>query len=464
MQRPLRLFWFLCWATLPQHVAGADKVAPSPAGSTKKDENRMGLFPRDATLIFNDAWVRLVRRRGHETNLTFPKEIIWLNGAPGAGKTTNTGYISAERSIQASPLVVSSLLTKPEMMQIKDEGFLVGDREVTEMLFLELTNPEYRLGVIVDGYPRTPTQAAICKMLFDRLSVLHRTYKGTPSSEYFLRPVFRIVILYVDGPTSVMRQLKRGSEVTEHNARVLETGVGEMLEARPTDNNQSLAMRRYKTFIEQSYEAVKSLSSLFNYHLINAGGPIAEVRPNIEREMQYQSSIELNPDTFAIVSQLELASEITINARQRLVQRMDTYASDQPAYFRQVAEAVKEEIYPVVRKHAISGRCSHVSHSQIFIDEMGLEMALDILSDRGFRVTSEPVVRGTKLDIIWEAPEKLGNRRSERREAREQDGQEVLPPVGGDKPSPPPPPRDGTRQKSGSRGGSARASRRASEL
>eukprot|EP00401_Gymnodinium_catenatum_P039807 CAMPEP_0117475622 /NCGR_PEP_ID=MMETSP0784-20121206/9890_1 /TAXON_ID=39447 /ORGANISM="" /LENGTH=428 /DNA_ID=CAMNT_0005269875 /DNA_START=144 /DNA_END=1431 /DNA_ORIENTATION=- len=391
----------------------ADARPESP--TFKKDAKGVGLFPRDAGLIFNDVWMTLVHRQGGETRLTFPKEIIWLNGAPGAGKSTNTAFISLERSIVAKPVVVSALLTQPEMEQLKAEGFLVGDRAVTEMLFAELMDPRYKHGAIVDGYPRTPTQAAICKMLYDKLSGLHRTYKEMSSASNFLRPVFRIVVLYVDGPTSVSRQLKRGKEVELHNARVQETGVGEFLEARPTDKNESLGRRRYKTFLEQSFEAVKSLSDLFVYNLINAGGPIEKVRKNIEQEMQYQSSVELNPETFNVVSQLELASEITMNARQLLVQRMDEYALRKPTYFGQVAESVKEEIYPVIRKHAISGRCSHVSHLSVFVDEIGLQMAIDILSERGFRVTSEPVVRGTKFDIAWDAPDKLGSRRFERR-------------------------------------------------
>merc|ERR1719330_872940 len=55
-------------------------------------------------------------------------------------------------------------------------------------------------------------------------------------------------------------------------------------------------------------------------------------------------------------------------------------------------------------------------------------MALDILSERGFRVTSEPVVRGTKMDILWEAPDKLGSSRMERRDTATR-AQEILPPA-----------------------------------
>ena len=35
-------------------------------------------------------------------------------------------------------------------------------------------------------------------------------------------------------------------------------------------------------------------------------------------------------------------------------------------------------------------------------------MAIDILTERGFRVSSEPVVRGVQFIIRWSAPDKLG--------------------------------------------------------
>ena len=47
---------------------------------------------KDAQLIFNAVWNDLEEEFGVE-NLRFPKEIILLGGAPGAGKGTNTEFI-----------------------------------------------------------------------------------------------------------------------------------------------------------------------------------------------------------------------------------------------------------------------------------------------------------------------------------------------------------------------------------
>ena len=47
---------------------------------------------KDAQLIFNHVWKQLEADYGR-VNLRFPKELILLGGAPGAGKGTNTDFI-----------------------------------------------------------------------------------------------------------------------------------------------------------------------------------------------------------------------------------------------------------------------------------------------------------------------------------------------------------------------------------
>src|ERR1700686_3125821 len=84
---------------------------------------------KDAQLIFEPAWQDLEASYGRE-NLRFPKEIILLGGAPGAGKGTNTAFITKTRGLTCPPIVISSLLNSPEAKALKDAGTMVGDREV----------------------------------------------------------------------------------------------------------------------------------------------------------------------------------------------------------------------------------------------------------------------------------------------------------------------------------------------
>src|SRR3984885_16326477 len=76
---------------------------------------------KDAQLIFSAVWDDLQERHGRD-NLRFPREFIWLGGAPGAGKGTNTPFIAKTRDITAPPIVISSLLTSPQATAIKNAG------------------------------------------------------------------------------------------------------------------------------------------------------------------------------------------------------------------------------------------------------------------------------------------------------------------------------------------------------
>ena len=54
---------------------------------------------KDPTIIFNMAWRRLISAVGGERNVRLPTEIMFLGGAPGAGKGTMTPYIMWERGL-----------------------------------------------------------------------------------------------------------------------------------------------------------------------------------------------------------------------------------------------------------------------------------------------------------------------------------------------------------------------------
>ena len=89
-------------------------------------EQMSDLEVKDAQLIFNAVWDEIEAEIGRE-NLRFPKELILLGGAPGAGKGTNTDFIRKVRDIISEPIVVSSLLDTPEMKALKAGGNMVGD-------------------------------------------------------------------------------------------------------------------------------------------------------------------------------------------------------------------------------------------------------------------------------------------------------------------------------------------------
>ena len=68
-------------------------MASTPADTVSKIDSKKlhDLEVKDAQFIFQSVWAVLVDEFGEE-NLRFPKEIFWLNGAPGAGKGRRPVY------------------------------------------------------------------------------------------------------------------------------------------------------------------------------------------------------------------------------------------------------------------------------------------------------------------------------------------------------------------------------------
>jgi adenylate kinase len=184
-------------------------------------------------------------------------------------------------------------------------------------------------------------QVECLKLLVDKMHALRREFYSTPLSIHFRQPTIHIMVLFVDEKESVARQLKRGRETLAYNEEAPRTGIGGCRKIGPTDHDESLARRRYRVFKEQTWEALQSLKEIFHYHFINAQGPIEEVEQNILRELEYQSTLELDSRTVDRLRGVPVASEIIIHARQELVKRLDAYELEHGALFARVVGSSK---------------------------------------------------------------------------------------------------------------------------
>ncbi|MEY4818064.1 MAG: hypothetical protein RLZZ23_837 [Verrucomicrobiota bacterium] len=374
---------------------------PRPAGTGISD-----LEVKDGQIIFDSVWSSLEREIGRE-KLAFPREIFWLNGAPGAGKGTNTAFILQYRDYAADPIVVSDLLSSPEAKKRIDAG-----REVVEILFRKLLADEYVSGAIVDGFPRSMVQVECLKHLFTKLNDLRTEFRGSTGVR-FPKPHFHILVLFVDENESVRRQLKRGQEAIAQNEKAARDG-GALAEVRKTDLTADAARNRYRVFKERTYEPLQSLRDIFHYHFINAQGSLAEVQARIIKELQYQSSLELSEDTYDLISPIPLASQIVQHARQDLVRRLDDYAERNAESFRLVIELIQDKFLPIIKAHAISGQAHVNIETTVFDDPLAISMFIDIFSERGFHAVvdqhrieiPETIVAGTgkvitRVKKVW---------------------------------------------------------------
>ena len=336
-------------------------------------------------------------RRRIEEKLGFkrmqaPRELVFLIGAPGSGKGTNTPYILRSRGLTRA-VCVSSLLAAEQAATI-NAGGLVSDSTVVDALLSSILDPACgadSFGAVIDGFPRTPVQVDFLSLLHDRLQELHLRHADKPAlAPRFPRPHFRVVVLFVDEETSVTRQLARGSAAAVLRARALDAGVPfAAAAARATDGSDAVARARYQTF-KRHYSTLLRLKERFPFTLVDACGSLADTEAQIHTELRYQSSLELSERAYSAVRVVPLAVDLVRNARRELVARLDMAAARHPGTLADVVALVQEQVAPALRRAALAGHATFRSAAPLFEREpLAITMLMDVLSDRGYAVHHE---------------------------------------------------------------------------
>lgn len=336
--------------------------------------------------IFNLVWNDLTEKVG-ESKMRFPKELLWLNGAPGSGKGTIADFVKKQRHI--THIATSDLLNKPEHLEMKGSTGLVTDIDVLQALLEELLKEKHKWGVVIDGFPRSKTQAEFLQLLHDKMMDLHKKYFHSDQAALFNRPKFHIVMLYIEEEESIQRQLARGRRIVEHNENVKRTGEGKLMEGRATDFVVDAARGRYRTFREEGYEPLKKLRDAFQYHFIDAEGPLETVRRQVYKEFLYQSSMELADEAHKLVSTIPLADKIGEHYRQNIVRTIDECAMHHQELFKEVVKVIQRDFLPIINFCVSSGEAVVRSQDPVFFgNKIAIPLALAVLSERGFHVST----------------------------------------------------------------------------
>lgn len=304
-----------------------------------------------------------------------------------SGKGTNTPAIIRAREISNPVIVLSHLLKDPEIKKkYIDKGEMVSDTLAMEVLLQALLKSDSSSGVVVDGFPRTEIQVECLKLLYDKMLSLRAQFSKTSFRERFRKPVFRIVVLFIDEEESLKRQIKRGKMVKYHNARVRLTGTGELLKERATDYDENLIRARYRVF-RQHFSSLTRLKKLFPFHLIHAVGSIEDVMRSIFKEFEYQSSLELDHETYDLIEHIPIATSVGRNARQELIRRLENYQLNNREKFQHSIKLIDEEFIPIIKRNSISGSTTVRINGTKLEDDMVIDMVMDVLSERGFTVS-----------------------------------------------------------------------------
>ncbi|KAL4528707.1 hypothetical protein Ndes2526B_g07185 [Nannochloris sp. 'desiccata'] len=383
-----------------QSAAAATTAATSDSGALPTQRPSMNIRDRveamptavakeismKAQVNFEASWKKMEQRLGD--TYVCPREIVWLNGAPGSGKGTNIPFILKTRGMSRAVGMSQLLDSSPEIREMIDRAELVPDALVLDALLDAVLNPDLNdgAGLVIDGFPRTATQVDFVKLLYDKLIQLYHQNADGPDEWRFPRPSFKVVILYVDEEESVRRQSQRAKLASLHNQRALDAGTGDVWNVRTTDISEALCRRRYQVF-KAHYSTILRLKSYFPFSLIDAMGSLDECRAQIVRELRYQSSLDLDEKTYAAIKHLPLARDLVRVARQRLVFRLDSYCKRHNKMFSEVISLIDSEVLPLLKKCSLAGHAEYKTrHPLLLGNTLAIEMLIDVLSDRGFSV------------------------------------------------------------------------------
>jgi len=233
-------------------VAGAANGKPGAAGGAVDpataaaqaavDEEAVRLEGR---ALFESCWRRFVEARASE--LRVPREVVWLNGAPGAGKSASIPHLLSTRGLTRHVSMSTLLEHDGEARRRMDHGELLSDALVVdrllEAILVDQPGEADDAGFVVDGFPRTPLQCEFLKLLYEKLCDLHDAYGDSPRAVQFPRPSFK-----VGGVFCAAEACAAGSKKTEsaaraparaHKARSLTQAPPPPLPPPPPENNNN---------------------------------------------------------------------------------------------------------------------------------------------------------------------------------------------------------------------------------
>lgn len=352
---------------------------------------------------------------------------------------TNTEFILRARGIKAAPIVMSDLLREEAdgacatgVASAMRSGDMIADGVAVEKLFRALLAPSAAAGVVVDGFPRTPLQVECLTLLADKMRELHAEHYcsasprsvapdfsaavaaaasaghpaeaagASPPRVLFPPPRFLVAILYVSEAESISRQLNRGREAAAHNAKVRETGVGELVEERPTDGDAALVSRRYGIFVRHR-DTLLGLADRFPCTIIDAGDSVADVQRRLVLEFATQ---ELSARTYTAVASIPRATRVRERARPELVARLDEWQRSRRPLFASAVRMISEQFIPACRRAAFAGtavvKVSPTSEGWRELQQpLCVDLVVDILSERGYSVRHDVVSQQvpTRVDL-----------------------------------------------------------------
>lgn len=179
-------------------------------------------------------------------------QVVILLGAPASGKGTQAKFIAKELNIphiSTGDLFRENIKNKTklgiEAQTTINQGKLVSDTLVLDMLFARIAEPDAQKGYLLDGFPRTVPQA--------------QAYEKHVGNQV------RLIAINIEVPDSVLLQRIESRQKAEGRA----------------DDTQEVAKNRLKIYQEQTAPLIAFYGSQGILHTVQGNSSIEDVQKQI---------------------------------------------------------------------------------------------------------------------------------------------------------------------------------------
>jgi adenylate kinase len=219
------------------------------------------------------------------------RKIVILLGHPGAGKGTQARSIMQELEIpqiSTGDMLREAIVNKTaygcEAKTRMDAGELVSDAIVNGIVADRIQRDDCHTGFILDGYPRTVSQAETFRNLMsndDELAVIE--ISADPER---LRKEKRLVgRLMCPGCGEIYNQyskIPKGDKVCDICGKGL---------VHRSDDREDLILERFRTYREETYPLVQFYQKMGVYHQVDGMKPIAQVTDEIVKIIDSEKKV-----------------------------------------------------------------------------------------------------------------------------------------------------------------------------
>ena len=194
---------------------------------------------------------------------------IVLVGPPASGKGTQAKMLAQKFDlvhISTGDLLRNIATQKSKLaLEIKsliDNGQMVSDELITELLKQHLDTIDHKNGILLDGYPRTVKQA---KTLNQFLKI-DFVFEFTLSEQTLVDRILDRYVCSKCGKSYIM-SIHKNQFCSECGAKLVQRA----------DDTAEIAKSRYQDYIQKTYPILEIYRDLKGFHKLDAEKPILEV-------------------------------------------------------------------------------------------------------------------------------------------------------------------------------------------